>query len=86
MKFILFFILVFLNIPLFKFIYRNVFMDKNDLKESVKYSFTPDIYSLFKGKFFKDVFGELKLKIFLISCIFIVILEFVLIKNILNIF
>ncbi|HKL76427.1 MAG TPA: hypothetical protein VJ881_10215 [Halanaerobiales bacterium] len=86
MKFILILILLFLNIPLFKLIYRKIFIDKDDLKESVKYSVIPDIYSLFKGNFFKDIFGEFKLKVFLITCIIIIGLEFVIIKNILSIF
>jgi len=41
--------------------FRLMFPSNDEFAESVKYSFTPDIVSLFKGEYSKDYLGELRL-------------------------
>lgn len=65
---ILIIILLLVNIPVYKWIYRSIFKDSDDFRESVEYSITPDIFSLFQGRFLKDWLGEAKLSFFVISC------------------
>lgn len=77
-------ILLILNIPLYKIIYRFIFRDYDDFEESVKYSFTPDIYSLFKGRYWKDQIGEAKLSFFVIACIIVIVVEYSIIKALIS--
>lgn len=79
---ILFVILLFVNIPVYKFYFSKIFRDSDDFNESIKYSFRPDLFSLFKGEYFKDQIGEFKLGIFIFACIFTVVIEFLAIKTI----
>lgn len=79
-------ILLIVNIPLYKVIYRFIFRDSDDFRESVKYSFTPDIFSLFRGRYWKDQIGEAKLSFFVIACILAVAFEYFIIKSIISIF
>lgn len=75
MELLLYGILFVLNIPIYKWIFRRIFDNVDDLKQSVKYSFTPDIISLFRGRFWKDQFGELKLSVFCFCCLLIFVIE-----------
>lgn len=79
-------ILLVVNIPVYKIISKFIFKDSDDFKESVQYSFTPDIFSLFKGRFWKDQIGESKLSIFLLLCFMAIAIEFMVIKAIIGAF
>lgn len=76
-------ILLIANIPVYRFFFRLIFKNSDDFKESVKYSFTPDIFSLFKGRYWKDHVGEAKLSFFIFLCVIVVIAEFAVIRSIL---
>ncbi|OME89764.1 hypothetical protein BK123_25705 [Paenibacillus lautus] len=78
-------VLFILNIPLYKWIFRRIFDNVDDLKQSVKYAFTPDIISLFRRRFWKDQWGELKLSVFLGSCFFIFAIECAIMTKILDV-
>lgn len=54
MEAIILIILLLANIPVYKKIHKLIFKDSGDFRESVKYSLTPDVYSLFKGRYWKD--------------------------------
>lgn len=54
MELLIYVVLFILNIPIYKWIFRRIFDDVDDLKQSVKYSFTPDIISLFRRRYWKD--------------------------------
>ena len=41
--------------------FRLMFPSNDEFAESVKYSFTPNLISLFKGEYGKDVMAELRL-------------------------
>jgi hypothetical protein len=42
-------------------LFRPFFGDKDGFFECIKFWFTPDIFSLFFGKYFHDIFSEMKL-------------------------
>lgn len=79
-------VLLIVNIPLYKVIYKFIFRDSDDFRESVKYSFTPDLFSLFRGRYWKDQIGEAKLSFFIIACIAAVAFEYLIIKSVIGIF
>lgn len=54
-------LLIWLDIHLFKVYYKVFFNDKDDFKNSMKYTLRPDIFSLFKGEYIKDRVAETKL-------------------------
>ncbi|MEO3944970.1 hypothetical protein [Gorillibacterium sp. CAU 1737] len=76
MEIILFLILLVVNIPVYKYLFRVFFSSREDFKEAVKFSFTPDLLSLFRGRYWKDQFGEAKLSFFLFCCFLVVACEF----------
>lgn len=63
------------DIKLFNLFYKGIFKDSDDFNNSLKYSFIPDLFSLFSGEYFKDYFAELKLSMFMILCIGTILLE-----------
>lgn len=77
-------ILIVLNIPVYKFIFKAIFKDNEDFRESAKYSFTPDTISLFRGKYWKDKLGEMKISVFIFACIVTVLVEFLILQNVIN--
>ncbi|MEG0772477.1 hypothetical protein [Clostridium sp.] len=79
-------ILMVINIPIYKLIFRMIFVDGEDFREAVKYEFTPDLFSLFKGRYRKDKLGEFKLGMFIMLCILVVGLEYGIINYIYNLF
>lgn len=58
-------ILILINIPIYKIIFNTIFRSMDDFTESMRYVFTPDLFSLFRGEYTKDYFGELKISAFL---------------------
>ena len=79
-------VLLIVNIPLYKIIFKPMFRDSDDFKESVRYSFTPDLFSLFRGQYWKDQIGEAKLSFFIIACISAIAFEYFIIKAVIGIF
>ncbi|GAA0746893.1 hypothetical protein [Clostridium oceanicum] len=53
-------IFVIFNIFILKCITKMVFGSKKNLKRDARYAITPDIISLFKGRYLKDQFSEFK--------------------------
>jgi MFS-type transporter involved in bile tolerance (Atg22 family) len=60
--------LIWVDYHIFKGLFRIIFDDAEDFQNSLKYSFTPDLFSLFRGEYFKDRFAEFKLGIFIFLC------------------
>lgn len=75
--------IIWADIKLFRLYFKGIFKDEEDLYESIRYSFTPDLFSLFKGEYMKDYLGEFKLGVFIMLCVVTVILEGVIVKAIL---
>lgn len=79
-------VLLILNIPLYKAYFRLIFSDSDDFRNSVKYSFTPDLFSLFRGEYRKDRIAEMKLSFFYFLCFITVVVEFFIVNSNLNLF
>jgi len=54
-------ILAMLNIPLYWLMAKVFFKDLDDFLESVRFWFTPNIFSAFRGEYMDDLFAEMKL-------------------------
>jgi len=68
----------------YKFIFNVIFSNREDFYDSVRYSFTPNIISLFRGEYWKDRVGEFKLGIFIFLCIAVTGLEYMVVNGILR--
>jgi len=78
--------LIIVNVfTVYKFLFSIIFRDKDDFNESMRYSFTPDIISLFKGKYWKDQAGEFKLWIYITLCIIATIVEYQIVYGIIQV-
>lgn len=86
MNFIIVIVLLALNIPVFKGVFGMMFSSMEDFNESLRYVFTPDIFSLFRGEYMKDYFGELKVSFFVGICALIVFLEYLFVQFIIGVF
>lgn len=64
------------NFTIYKFLFNLIFIDKDDFNKSVRYSLTPDIMSLFRGQYWKDRGGEIKLGFFIMLCIIVTVFEY----------
>ncbi|WP_172251348.1 hypothetical protein [Saccharibacillus deserti] len=69
-------ILLIANIPVYGFIFRHGFSDEEDFNKSVRYSFTPDLFSLFKGRYIEDRIASAKLSFYIFVCLAVVAVEF----------
>lgn len=86
LKTVIVIMLLIANIPLYRYIFRFIFRDSKDFRDSVNYSFTPDFISLFKGEYRKDKIGEIKLFFFILACVIPIMVEYSIIKTLINIF
>ncbi len=77
-------LLLFNTFTVYKFIFNSVFKNIEDFKKSLSYSFTLDIISLFRGEYWKDRSGELKLGFFVIICIMVTVIEYGIVSNLLE--
>lgn len=66
-------VLLVVNIPVYKF-----------LQESVRYTFTPNLYSLFKGEYFKDRMAEARLSFFVVCCVLVVMAQYFMIQAVID--
>lgn len=77
-------LLIIANIPVYKVFLRLIFKDSKDINNSIRYSFTPDLFSLFKGNYLKDKIGEAKLSLFIFSCVLVVLIEFFIVNGVIE--
>ena len=77
-------LLIWLDMHLFKVYYKLFFRDEDDLHNSLKYTLTPDIFSLFKGEYFKDWFSEAKLSALIVFSVVTIGIEVLIVKALLN--
>lgn len=75
-------ILAVVNIPVYLYLGKLFFGDWAGFWEVVRFWFTPDIISAFRGEYWEDWSAELKLGIFLVGCGAIVYGEYLLISKI----
>lgn len=79
-------VLFLLNIPIYKFLFRIFFVDENDYNESIRHTFTPNIISFFRGEYWKDRINTARLQFFILICIGIVVLEYILLNKLIDVF
>ena len=78
-------VLIIINIfTVYKVLFNMVFSDRDDFNESVKYSLTPDIISLFRGEYWKDRISEFKLGIFIFLCIIATVIEYWIVNQVIQ--
>jgi len=75
-------ILVVVNAPVYFFLGWIFFRTWDDFWESVRFWLTPDILSLFRGEWGEDWWGEMKLGLWIVSCVGCVFVEAHLIERI----
>lgn len=83
---VLIIILLFVNIPFYKFLFRLFFVDKDDYDEAIRYSFTPNFISFFRGEYWEDKINTARLQFYILICIGIVVLEYFLINKLIDYF
>jgi hypothetical protein len=68
------------NIPVYRYLFKAFFPTHGDFNEALNYSIRPDLFSLFKGEYLKDVGAEMKLKFFIGLCALLLFGEIALLK------
>jgi hypothetical protein len=79
-------LLLVVNIPAFKAIFRMMFTSMDDFYESLRYVFTPDILSLFRGEYIDDWYGEMKVQFFVVLCGVLIFAEYTAISKVFYVF
>lgn len=82
MKILLFIIIAAVNIPVYKKVFNFFFESMEDFNESMRFVFTPDLISLFRREYINDWYGEMKVSFFLLTCVFIVFLQYFILSRI----
>jgi len=70
-----------LNVPVYILIGRVLFENWSGFWESIKFWFTPDIISWFRGEHWEDAWAEVKLWYFVALCVVAVVVEYLLINK-----
>lgn len=86
MKIALVIILLVANIPIYKVLKNHFFEDDNDFNESLNYFFIPNIISLFRGEYGKDLYAEFRFGLLIFLSIVVVSFEYFILVGILSIF
>jgi len=84
MGFVIVIVLLIVNIPIYKWAFNLIFKSMDDFYESLRYVFTPDMFSLFRGEYVKDWFGEMKFHTFILLCGGAVFFEYALLSSLLK--
>lgn len=84
MKVLFIALILFLNIPIYKKILDLMFVSMDDFYEAIRYAFTPDIFSFFKGKYIKDQFYEMRFNFFILVCAVVIFVEYIVINKVFN--
>ena len=61
--------LIVLNVPVYLFFGKSFFGGWGGFVEALRYSFTPDVISLFRGEFGEDRWQSMKLGFFVLLCV-----------------
>lgn len=61
-------VLILLNVPLYLGLGWLIFREWSEFWTCVRYYFTPDFYSMWKGELLQDWWGTLKLGVFMMLC------------------
>ncbi len=86
MKIIILAILAVINIPMYRWSFKTIFGNMEGFYECLKYDFTPDIVSLFRGRLLQDMAAEWKLSSFILMNMLLFVIEYMFISKLLGIF
>ncbi|KAB3531399.1 hypothetical protein [Alkaliphilus serpentinus] len=86
MEIILIIILAIINIPVYKYIKEWLFESDEEFREAFKFLITPDVFSLFKGRYLRDRIAEFKLGLLFFLCVITIAIEFYLIRSLFSMF
>ena len=70
-----------MNVPVYFFLGKSFFTDWEGLWEAVKFWLTPDIISMFRGKYFDDWWESTKLFVLVALCDGVVAAEYAIIES-----
>lgn len=79
-------VLLLLNIPIYNFLFRFFFENEHDYNESIRHTFTPNIISLFRGEYWRDRFNTARLQFYILICIGVVVLEYIMLNKFIDIY
>ncbi|GIP39372.1 hypothetical protein J31TS4_26520 [Paenibacillus sp. J31TS4] len=77
-------VLFLVNLPVYNWLHRLLFRNDQEFRQSMRYILTPDLISLFRGRFWQDLRGETRLKLFFFLCIAVTFIEFALVHRLLR--
>jgi hypothetical protein len=83
---ILILILLVINFPVYRFLFSLIFTSSEDYDEAVRYTFTPNIISLFRGQYWDDKFRSMQLSFYIFMCALPVFLEYLFVQFIIGLF
>lgn len=73
-------VLLILNIPIIKRLIKVIFPEPDGFQEAIRYCFTPDIISFFRGEYFKDRANELVMNMLVTMVGLLIFVEYWLLK------
>lgn len=73
---ILLIIIIINSFTVYKFYFRMIFKDMDDVNESIRFTLTPNLFSLFRGEYLRDRIGEFKLGLFIMLCFISTMIEY----------
>ncbi len=82
--FLLLAVLLMLNVPVYRRVGKAVFGDMEEFKTCMKYVLTPDLVSLWRGEYRRDIYATFKAWLFLLVSAAVVAAEFLLIARLLG--
>ena len=82
LEFTILLVLIIINsFTVYRFYFRMIFKDIDDFNESIRFTLTPNIFSLFRGEYLRDRMGEFKLGLFVMLCFITTIIEYALVYD-----
>ena len=73
---ILLIIIIINSFIVYRFYFHMLFKDVDDFNESIRFTLTPDLFSLFRGEYLRDRIGEFKLGLFIMLCFITTMIEY----------
>ena len=78
------FVLIVLNIPLYRWFFRFFFNDSQEFKKALMYMFRINLISLIRGEYWDDIAASMKATMYFVMCGIVVLIEFTIIDKLMN--
>lgn len=77
LEFTILIVLIILNsFSVYRFYFHMIFKDIDDVNKSIRFTLTPDLFSLFRREYLRDRIGEFKLGLFIMLCFITTMIEY----------